>query len=219
MMKKILFFLVCSTLFLSPTYAKECQVYKVSDGDTIKVLCQGGKLTVRLYGVDTPEKSQPYGHQATRFTSDLVLHKTVDIRVVDTDRYGRAVAVVTVAGESLNELLVKSGSAWVYDRYCRQSFCYDFKDYQGASRRQGLGLWADENPLAPWEYRRAKRQGRSNSSLGTVAHSGEYHGNVKSKVFHGSGCQYYDCRNCQESFSSKDQALDAYYRPHRSCVN
>ena len=44
-----------------------------------------------------------------------------------------------------------------------------------------------------------------------------YHGNVKSKVFHRPGCRYYDCKNCAATFASRDEALNAGYRPCKVC--
>ena len=201
-------------------YAEQCHVNKVSDGDTIKVTCNGRKVKVRLYGVDTPEKKQRYGMEATQYTEQAVLNKTVDIQVIDTDRYSRSVAVVKQGGFNLNEMLVRTGHAWVYDRYCKEAFCSDFKSQEEQARRQRIGLWLDNDPIAPWDYRHAVRGGsQASSKASSPTHSGNYHGNIRSRVFHGSSCQHYNCKNCTQSFSSKSQAVGAGYRAHGQCVN
>ncbi|NOR25366.1 MAG: hypothetical protein GQ542_13455 [Desulforhopalus sp.] len=45
-----------------------------------------------------------------------------------------------------------------------------------------------------------------------------FHGNVKSKVFHGKLCQHFNCKNCTIGFETKIKALKAGYRAHNQCV-
>ena len=45
-----------------------------------------------------------------------------------------------------------------------------------------------------------------------------YQGNVKSRVFHQPGCRYYGCKNCTATFSSRDEAIQAGYRPCKVCA-
>ncbi len=79
------------------------------DGDTIDVLHNGKSVRVRLYGIDCPEKKQPYGKKAKRFTSDLAFKKIVTVIVKDRDRYGRMIGeVILPNGKSLNRELIKS---------------------------------------------------------------------------------------------------------------
>jgi micrococcal nuclease len=145
---KTILSIIFLVLFSTQAYAERCDVYKVSDGDTIKVTCSGRDVKIRLYGIDTPEKAQRYGLEATQYTKQVVLGKTVDIRVVDTDRYGRSVAMVMQGDLNLNEMLVINGYAWVYVRYCKESFCDNFTSYEKRARQQHLGLWADNGPTS-----------------------------------------------------------------------
>ena len=103
------------------------KVVGISDGDTIKVLHNGKQVRIRLYGIGTPEKRQAFGKRAKQFTSYKVAGKTVTIIPMDTDRYGRTVALVQPPDDTvtLNEALVVSGYAWVYRKYCRADFCPD----------------------------------------------------------------------------------------------
>jgi len=145
----IVFFL---TIFASTTsFARTGKVVSVSDGDTIKVLHDGKQVKVRLYGIDTPEKKQAYGQKATKIISALVAGKTVDVSVIDTDRYGRSVGLVTVGSKSINRTLVETGYAWVYDKYCKQSFCGDWKGLELKAKAAKLGLWQDSSPTPPWQ--------------------------------------------------------------------
>ena len=76
-------------------------------------------------------------------------------------------------------------------------------------------MWYDNDHTPPWEWRKGKRSAVSKENAIT---EGKYHGNMKSHVFHGSGCQHYDCKNCVKGFDSIDEAVGAGYRPHKQCV-
>ena len=52
------------------------RVVGISDGDTISVLHDGRAEKVRLYGIDAPEKGQPFTNRAKQFVSDLGSAKT-----------------------------------------------------------------------------------------------------------------------------------------------
>src|SRR5690606_17407397 len=89
-------------------------VKRVVDGDTL-LLATGER--VRLLGVDTPETKkpdtpvQPWGPEASQFTTDLVQGKTVTL-VFDRERYDkyqRLLAFVYIDGRCLNEELIRHG--------------------------------------------------------------------------------------------------------------
>lgn len=44
-----------------------------------------------------------------------------------------------------------------------------------------------------------------------------YHGNIDSWIFHDSGCRYYDCKNCIVEFETRQEAIEAGYRPCKIC--
>src|SRR2546425_10646923 len=79
------------------------RVVGVSDGDTIKVLHNGKAEKIRLNGIDCPEKGQPFGMAAKRFTSEKAFGKLVTVEAKDFDKYGRTVAdVILPDGAMLN---------------------------------------------------------------------------------------------------------------------
>jgi micrococcal nuclease len=133
------------------------KVVGVSDGDTITVMHDGKGEKIRLYGVDCPEKRQDYGSKAKQFASDMVFGRSVDVKKMDTDRYGRTVAVVTIDGKVLNAELLKSGMAWIYVQCCKQPFCDQWKQYQERAKSEKVGLWSMPNPIAPWNFRHTKK--------------------------------------------------------------
>jgi micrococcal nuclease len=128
------------------------KVVGVTDGDTITGLEPNKKtqFKIRLYGIDTPEKQQPFGTRAKQFTSDLCFGKTVQVETVDTDRYGRTVALVKLEnGILVNEEIVRAGFAWVYGAYCKRSVCLKWNRLEDEARAAGLVLWKNKNPVEP----------------------------------------------------------------------
>ncbi len=146
-------------IFPCLAWAWSGMVVGVTDGDTIKVMGTHNKqVKIRLYGIDCPEKSQAFGKKAKQFTSKLVFGKVVEVEVMDTDRYGRTVALVAVNKQILNEELLKAGLAWVYYQYCHEIICHAWADYQFAAKLDKRGLWRDPDPIPPWEFRRKRRK-------------------------------------------------------------
>lgn len=135
------------------------QVKKAHDGDSLAVTGpEGGVIHVRLYGVDAPEAKQRFGYQAKKRLAALAARKTVEVEPLDTDRYGRTVALVRNGeGQLVNEVLVAEGLAWVYDEYCRKPFCQDWAALQQEARRQRRGLWVEDEPQRPEEWRRENK--------------------------------------------------------------
>ncbi|HYD49650.1 MAG TPA: thermonuclease family protein [Terriglobales bacterium] len=130
-------------------------VTAVKDGDTIAVLHQGRETTIRLAGIDCPEKRQPFGNRAKQMTSALVFGREVRVQPTERDRYGRMVAKVYLPnGESLNAQLVRQGMAWWYRKFSTDIALQTFELEARTARR---GLWSDPAPLAPWEYRASRR--------------------------------------------------------------
>ena len=94
------------------------KVVGVADGDTISVMRGGRAVKVRLYGIDCPEKGQPFGTRAKQYTSEMAFGNEVEVRVKTKDRYGRIVSeVILPDGISLNKELVYVGLAWWYREY------------------------------------------------------------------------------------------------------
>jgi len=135
------------------------RVISVADGDTLTVFTQeGARRRIRLYGVDCPESLQAGGAEATSFTRSEALFADAEIKVMDTDKYGRSVALVILPdGRTLNEELIRNGHAWVYANYCRIPQCAKWRVLEREARINKRGLWASPNPLPPWAWRKKHR--------------------------------------------------------------
>jgi endonuclease YncB( thermonuclease family) len=152
--------LVCLLSLPLTAYAWSGEVVGITDGDTITVLNSKTlkDVKIRLYGIDCPEGGQAFSKRARQFTSKTVYGKVVEVKVMDTDRYGRTVAMIYADKTLLNEELIKAGLAWVYWQYCHHPICETWKGLQIGARMDKRGLWADPDPIPPWEFRRKKRR-------------------------------------------------------------
>lgn len=138
------------------------KVFKVIDGDTIKVQLSSGPINVRFDSIDAPESKQPHGAEAKAALARLVLNETVELEVIDQDRYERLVAVVYVRkGLNVNRKMLEDGHAWAYRRYLRKAggegaaFCR----IEDEARRSHRGLWAlkPADWIFPSDWRRWRR--------------------------------------------------------------
>lgn len=80
---------------------KKETVIRVIDGDTF--LTASRKRSVRLAGVDAPEKGTKRGTKATKVLRDMIQGKKVEVNTRARDVYGRAVAEVKLGRKSVNK--------------------------------------------------------------------------------------------------------------------
>ena len=122
------------------------QVVEVTDGDTIAVLDASSTLhTVRLSGIDAPERGQPYGNASHEHLAALLAEQPVTVSGTRRDRYGRLCGTVMVKDVNASLEQVKKGMARWY-RYDRRNQSRDeqtaLRAAEDAARANGLGLWA-----------------------------------------------------------------------------
>lgn len=134
------------------------RVTEVTDGDTIHVALASGPIIVRLHSIDTPERTQPWGRQATAALARRLRQGTeVTLQPITQDEYDRLVAVVYLNDENLNAWMVQQGHAWAYRRYLDDArYCA----WEQQARASGRGVWSlpSSERIAPWEYRQAERE-------------------------------------------------------------
>ena len=143
------------------TRSLEGKVVGVSDGDTITVLGTDNQQTrVRLQGIDAPESQQAFGQVSKRNLSNLVFDRQVVVEYEKTDRYGRTLGKVLVNRRDVNLEQIKAGLAWHYKYYQDEQAPDDrrlYADAEAEARSVRRGLWADQAPIPPWDFRRGKR--------------------------------------------------------------
>lgn len=115
-------------------------VTKVVDGDTIVI--EGGD-SVRLLGMDTPEKGQKFYQEAKDFLTERVLMKEIKLEKDKTgkDQYGRLLRYVWLNSTLINTELVENGLA--------KALSYDpnikYKDLIAKKEKEAMdskiGIW------------------------------------------------------------------------------
>jgi endonuclease YncB( thermonuclease family) len=125
-------------------------VVAIHDGDTLTLLVGTVQHKIRLNGIDAPELGQPFAQRSRQFLADLCFGKSVTVTVVDVDKYGREVGNVFVGQALSNEELVRAGLAWHYKQYSKDATLAALEVEARSGKR---GLWADPNPIPPWEFR------------------------------------------------------------------
>ncbi len=141
-------------LWLSSASAWSGKVVSVIDGDKIIVLRNEQHVKIRLYGIDCPEKKQPYGKRAKQFTNDMVAGRNVEVKEVKQDSFAQIVGIVEAGGKCLNEELLRAGCAWALKVSCSLLSCSTWPALEVHARTAGIGLWSDSDPVPPWEWRR-----------------------------------------------------------------
>lgn len=131
-------------------FAYAHKVIGISDGDTMTLLVDNKPLKIRLANIDAPEKKQAFGQKSKESLSDICWGTDTTFETQSIDRYGRTVAVVFCNGLEANTEQVRRGMAWAYTKYNKDSM---LPAIEKAARSSKLGLWIEEDPSAPWEFR------------------------------------------------------------------
>jgi micrococcal nuclease len=115
------------------------EIIRVIDGDTVEFKADflpaplDKKLSLRVWGVDTPEKSfrancdseKKLGEDASKFTKKLLAEaKKTEIVIYEWDKFGgRVLGDILIDGKSLTKLLIENGYAREYYGDAKKSWC------------------------------------------------------------------------------------------------
>lgn len=122
-----------------PGVVYDAVITRVIDGDTVAFEANWlpdplkKELSIRVFGVDTPEKGfraqcpqeDARGQAATKFTKEAILaSQKRQVVLMDWDKYGgRVLGDVILNGQSLRALLINNGFAREYYGEAKQSWC------------------------------------------------------------------------------------------------
>lgn len=137
-----------------PTPEDTCMmatVDRVIDGDTVSLRTEQGLERVRINQIDAPERSQPFGVQATTCLTQILGTGFVRMCSDGQDKYGRTVASISAQGQNVSTAMVLEGCAWAYTKYLELDS--SLPSLEAAAQAAGRGVWASENAQAPWQYR------------------------------------------------------------------
>jgi endonuclease YncB( thermonuclease family) len=123
----------------APALAEQYKINRVIDGDTVEIAVDflpdplPPKLSIRVLGIDTPEKAPraqceaeaKKAAEASAFTKSAVaMAQSVEIQIEKWDKYGgRVLGNVLLDGHSLSDMLIGAGLARPYKGEAKTSWC------------------------------------------------------------------------------------------------
>jgi micrococcal nuclease len=126
-------------LSAAPALAAPYEITRVIDGDTVEIAVDflpsplPPKLSIRVMGIDTPEKAPraqcdseaALAKKASAFTKDAIANALeVDVVILKWDKYGgRVLGEVYLDHQSLAQSLISAGLARPYKGDAKQSWC------------------------------------------------------------------------------------------------
>ena len=132
----------------------EGEVVEVIGGDKFKLLAEDETYVIYVAGVVCPALEQSFGDKAKQFTSDAILNKFVKVEIINSWKKGYVMGIVHYDSINLSLELLSNGLAWHFAK-----FSNDLSLLQGLedeARSNKIGLWQDDNPISPKEWREAK---------------------------------------------------------------
>ncbi len=118
-------------------------VTKIVDGDT--VIVQGGE-TIRLLGIDTPERGEPYYSDAKDYIENRILFKEVYLEsdIEDKDVYSRSLRWIWLDNSLINLEQIQNGLA-ISRLYDGEKYKQKIKDAENLAISQRIGIWSRLN--------------------------------------------------------------------------
>jgi len=152
--------LLALLLFAAPAFAAPpktetrltLKVVGVHDGDTITGLDESKtQFKIRLDAIDAPELGQPFGQASKKALSEKVFGKNITVIPKTKDKYGRTVGHILIDGRDVNLLMLEEGMARHYKKYDHNARLARAEEEARAAKK---GLWADQDPVPPWDWRK-----------------------------------------------------------------
>ncbi len=134
--------------------AQGAQVIEVHSGDTLTLIERGKTIKLRLANVDAPEADQPFGTASRNSLEALCKGREASYQSQGKQVNGELSASVVCDGIDVERAQLKRGLAWVRPlREVDPSFTL----IQDFVWRDKTGLWADADPVPPWEWAERKK--------------------------------------------------------------
>jgi len=156
-----LFLFLTSSVYAQTTI--KAWATRVYDGDTLTIVqvednqCKG-IYKIRLQGIDAPELKQSYGKAARRYAMRFAFGRLLTVTLVEKEKYGRWVGKVCHGSSPymcLNYRLVREGYAWHYAAFSDDA---RLARAEAKARAEKIRLWRQEDPTAPWIYRKQQSE-------------------------------------------------------------
>ena len=151
---------LCFGAISASTLAAELpEIVTFYDGDTVKIRDTNATYKLRITDIDAPERNQQYGKTARRALIKLCKRADIQVQLTGVDRYQRKLGKLSCNQQDVSHFMVQEGHAWFNARYTNDGV---LAQAQQAARTQGLGLWRNQHPTPPWQWRKNHPYHRSN---------------------------------------------------------
>lgn len=135
----------------------------VLDGDSVLIGFNGKTYNTRLACVDAMEYDAPLGNKSTEYLREaLPKNSSIDVNVVDVDKYGRLIALVWKDSKLINNEVVRVGSALIYPKYLNncEGHKQDMLNSQEEAKVRQVGYWGlpEQQQIEPWVWRKNNKK-------------------------------------------------------------
>lgn len=214
-----------STTSENITTKKKYLLKTVVDWDTIWVMIDWKYQSVRLIGVDSPEKSttrfwypECYWEEAWSYLESLLSWGYVELEFDETqwkyDKYDRLLAYVFVNWENINEKMIGEWYWWEYTYNKAYKYQKEFKQAETKAKNNKKWLWNKCN----WERRAVKEESKKEKTEQNEWCSIKWNiWNKNQKIYHVPWCSHYDktvisTNKWEKWFCSETEAINAWWR-------
>jgi len=148
-----------------PFKATCAKVVNINDGDTFRcVRSNGTAFPVRVASVDAPESKVQRSAEASR---EKLVELAVDgSRVVCSGNLSHqrwVCRVFTPQQEDVGTRLIEAGAVWYASAFAHEvpaTYRLLYAKRQSEARADRIGLWADADPMRPWQCRKRMDVGK-----------------------------------------------------------
>lgn len=151
--------LICAS-GLAGAATLQAKVTEVQTGNTLIVSNTSRSVRIRLKSVVPPEAGQPFSDVAREHLKALVMDKAVMVDYTHLAN-GYLEARIFFNGIDIGSQMLRDGAAWydhATDYQLTQSDRELYAKCEDAARAEKRGLWQQESPVAPWEFRRIQQE-------------------------------------------------------------
>lgn len=171
MRKTAILILLLAIATMTPALADSFngKVIGILDGNNIIVSYDNKARQLRLANVDCPDLNQDFGPQAKDFLMNIIFGKDVWVDIKSIDHSNRGLSTMTINGQDVGVQLVQAGLGWYDSRFTSNGA---IAEAQVQAQINRTGLWSQNNPIPPWEFRQMSRGVTPDFSAGPAVSSG-----------------------------------------------